>query len=411
MRRLDETPLDPEVAASLDAIDATLAGDPVDPAYAELAELALLLAAERPQPSPAFSQALDERVAQRFSAARPSAGKARRVGRWWLWTPAVGLAALLLVAVVIVLGGGSRPVRTTAGAAGSAAAPGIPRRTSSASGSAGAAQPPNPGRLSASSAAGTTTTASPAPFGVDAAAGTPPQPPANGRKTIQGAQLWLTTSPSRIEDVAQQVFAVVGQVHGTVNSSMVSATRGAGGYAQFQLRIPSSSMPQAMAALSSLRYARVATRTDTTQDVNDQYQADVRRLADDRTLRASLLKQLADAVTQGQIDSVRARIHDAESAIANDQAALRSLGSQVAYSQVAVTINAGTVRMAVPSVGGGGFTFHRALHDAGRVLTVAAGVAVICLAALVPFALLAGLAWWIGTALRRRRREQALDLV
>jgi hypothetical protein len=45
------------------------------------------------------------------------------------------------------------------------------------------------------------------------------------------------------------------------------------------------------------------------------------------------------------------------------------------------------------------------------VLTVAAGVALIALAALVPIALLGALAWWIATAIRRRRREQALDLV
>jgi thiosulfate reductase cytochrome b subunit len=37
-------------------------------------------------------------------------------------------------------------------------------------------------------------------------------------------------------------------------------------------------------------------------------------------------------------------------------------------------------------------------------------VALIVLAVLVPLALLAGLGWWIGSAVRRRRREQALDL-
>jgi ABC-type uncharacterized transport system permease subunit len=43
------------------------------------------------------------------------------------------------------------------------------------------------------------------------------------------------------------------------------------------------------------------------------------------------------------------------------------------------------------------------------VLTVAAGVALIALAALTPIALVAALIWWVGAALRRRRREQALD--
>jgi hypothetical protein len=45
------------------------------------------------------------------------------------------------------------------------------------------------------------------------------------------------------------------------------------------------------------------------------------------------------------------------------------------------------------------------------VLTVAAGVALIGLAALVPVALVGALAWWIASSVRRRRREQALDLV
>jgi uncharacterized membrane protein YqiK len=40
---------------------------------------------------------------------------------------------------------------------------------------------------------------------------------------------------------------------------------------------------------------------------------------------------------------------------------------------------------------------------------VAAGVALIVLAVIVPVGLLAGLAWWVGSAVRRHRREQALD--
>ncbi len=49
MRLLDhDEPIDPEIAASLDAIDAVLAGEPVDAGYADLAEIALLLSAERP---------------------------------------------------------------------------------------------------------------------------------------------------------------------------------------------------------------------------------------------------------------------------------------------------------------------------------------------------------------------------
>jgi hypothetical protein len=35
----------------------------------------------------------------------------------------------------------------------------------------------------------------------------------------------------------------------------------------------------------------------------------------------------------------------------------------------------------------------------------------IVLAALVPVAALGALGWWVGAAVRRRRRQQALDLI
>jgi hypothetical protein len=58
----------------------------------------------------------------------------------------------------------------------------------------------------------------------------------------------------------------------------------------------------------------------------------------------------------------------------------------------------------------GGFGLGKATHVAGRVLVVAAGVALIALAVLVPLGLVAAVLAWLGLVLRRRRREQALDL-
>src|SRR5437763_15492593 len=74
VRLLDhDEPIDPEVAASLDAIDAVLAGEPVSAEYAELAEIALLLTGERPQVRPSFAESMDERVARRFAPVAPPA--------------------------------------------------------------------------------------------------------------------------------------------------------------------------------------------------------------------------------------------------------------------------------------------------------------------------------------------------
>lgn len=187
---------------------------------------------------------------------------------------------------------------------------------------------------------------------------------------------------------------------------MVSA--GPGGYAQFQLSIPSGSLGATMAALSNLRYAQVASRTDVTEDVNNTYVRETRRLADDRALRSSLLRQLASAATTQQIKSLNARIHDADAAIARDEASLRSLNNKVNFSQISVEVNASAPALAHHR--SGGFTLGKAAHDAGRVLMVGAGVALIGLAVLVPLALVGALGLWIRSALRRRRREQALDM-
>jgi len=69
-------PFDDNEMTTLEVIDATLAGEAVEPEYAELAELTLILAGQRPVPTPAFSDALDDRVARRFarSAASRNAG-------------------------------------------------------------------------------------------------------------------------------------------------------------------------------------------------------------------------------------------------------------------------------------------------------------------------------------------------
>jgi hypothetical protein len=207
--------------------------------------------------------------------------------------------------------------------------------------------------------------------------------------------------------VAQQVYNVIGALDGIVVNSSVTQG-GSGGYAEFQLSIPSASLGQAMSRLSSLNGAQVLSRTDSSQDITDQYGAAQRALADARALRTSLLKQLATATTTEQIDSLKAQIHDAEASISSDQATLARFNRQVDFSQLAVEITAKSAPAPVAHHSGG-FGLGSAAHDAGRVLTVAAGVALIAFAALTPVALVVALVWWVGSAITRRRREQALD--
>jgi hypothetical protein len=396
MRLLDhDEPIDPEIAASLDAIDAVLAGEPVDARYAELAEIALLLTAEKPPVPPAFAQSMDHRVAVRFAADAAPVTRPRR--RWltrgfWEATGALTVGVALIAGLVVLVGGLNR------GSSASSSSPeSLSAAPSSGVGSAASAAASSGTQKSAASTAGTSAGNSAPPL----------QPPTTGRKVVQSAQLQLAAPPNRIDDVAQQVYDVIGGLGGIVQSSTVTQSGGTDGYANFQLSVPSGSLGQAMTRLSSLTYATVVSRTDATQDITDQYGAAQRALADARALRTSLLKQLANATTTEQIDSLNAQIHDAEASISSDQATLNRLNHEVGFSQLSVQIGARPAP--TPVSHGGGFGIGRAAHDAGRVLTVAAGVALIALAALTPVALVAALFWWVGTAVRRRRREQALD--
>jgi hypothetical protein len=406
MRLLDhDEPIDPEVAASLDAIDAVLAGEPVGAEYAELAEIALLLTAERPQPPPSFAERMDERVERRFAPVAPpvAPGKPRRwLAGFWpaAGAMAAGVAVIVGIAIVALGHNGSSSMSSSSSSALLDATP-APSAGGAAS-SAGAAESSAAARAPAASAAS----------GSAGSTGAPSlQPPTTGRKVVQSAQLQLAAAPSRIDDVAQEVYDVIGELNGIVERSTVTQTGGSDGSADFQLSVPSASLGQAMSRLSSLRYASVLSRTDASQDITDQYGAARRALADARALRTSLLKQLAHASTTEQIDSLKAQIRDAEASISSDEATLARLNRQVGFSQLGLDISARSAPAPAAHHGAGGFGIARAAHDAGRVLTVAAGVALIAIAGLTPVALVAALLWWLGSAVRRRRREQALDSV
>jgi Flp pilus assembly protein TadB len=152
----------------------------------------------------------------------------------------------------------------------------------------------------------------------------------------------------------------------------------------------------------------VTSREDASADVTGQVNDDVGRLATARALRRSLLRELADSYTTSEIDHVRAALRRNEAVIVADQTALRSVRNRVSDSAIAVTVSA-PVPPAHHHSSGSGFTLHRALHDAGRVLVVAAGVAVIALAVLVPFGVLVAIGAWVWAATLRRRREAALE--
>ena len=81
MRLRREPEMDPSTRRELEALDAALAGQPVDPRDEELASLAVALREERPLPRPEFALDLDLRVRDGFPAAEDAAtGRAPEAG-------------------------------------------------------------------------------------------------------------------------------------------------------------------------------------------------------------------------------------------------------------------------------------------------------------------------------------------
>ena len=128
-------------------------------------------------------------------------------------------------------------------------------------------------------------------------------------------------------------------------------------------------------------------------------------MADARGERSALLRALGRATTEREIASLRERLRLNRSRLARARGALESLRRRARLSTVDVTVRAS----AAGGGGGGAWTPRDALGDALRVLQVAAGVALVGAAVLVPVLVLGGAGALAGRAMTRRRREQALD--
>jgi hypothetical protein len=391
MRRRDALP-DPDVLHGLRELDAALAGEPAaDP------ELALLVAdvrATRPEPDAAFLASLDARVHAGF----PAAGPRRPPWHERLRAPQVlvpgvmGTLAAALVALLIVTGGASDDGASSGSSAsrGSSApvtaeAPESDSAASSSSGSASAQAKSAPASPSAPSAG---TLAAPAPSAP--------------RKVERAAELTLTPAPADVQKTADGVVRETQAAGGYVQHSDVS-TRDGGGEASFTLRIPSARLDETLGRLSKL--AHVGALDQSASDITAQVASAADQLSDARAERRALLRALGRATTDRQIASLRARLRDNRSEIAARKGALEAQRRRADLATVAVAVQ-GTGKA---DQGGGAWTPRDALHDAGRVLEIAGGVALIALAVLAPLALLAALALLGGRTLRRHRRETTLD--
>jgi hypothetical protein len=372
-------------AAELEAVDAALADRPVDPRHAELAELALLLRDDRPQPTATWAAKLDRKVEQGFPA-RPR--RRLRINLGWM-SPIAAVAGLLLPLVVIGLIASSGGDQEDAGTGASGeSAPAISQEDA---GSSGAAEPAD------DAGAGQAAPESSAPP-LRQSDGDPGSDARRTRSVERSAALTLATPPREIDGVASGIGRVASSLGGFVSASSITSSDGG----TLDLRLPSSRLDDAIERISRLADVRRLSRESL--DITSSVASARERLNDARAERKSLLRQLEDAVTVNETESIRARLRTVSREIARARTQLRRVNNRARFANVEVTL----VAERGGAEEGGAWTAGDALDDAVRVLEVAAAVLVI--AVLLPLGIAALLAWLAHRALIRRRRERALDM-
>jgi hypothetical protein len=320
-----------------------------------------------------------------------------------LTLPALGLAAsaaLVVIVAVSVPKGGDQSASSGGGTATVERAPSNGSPGGVPSGSSEAA------KRAPSGGAGAPAPATSAPS--EALAPLPSSPPldrAARRSVERSAELVLAAPPRGIDRAAAQILSVTDELGGYVVSSTVSS----GSSGQFELRVPQSRLQTALSRLS--RVAKVRERTQSALDVTGAVVSARSRLAEARTERHSLLRQLARATTPNQTASIRARLRLVAAQIAADKRELGRVRTRASRSTIAVTLLADRRAGAGAPGADDGWTPRDALRLSVRILAFTAGGLLVAAAVALPLGLVALLARLAARQAAQRRRERALDAV
>ncbi len=371
-----ERPLDAEVARDLQLVDALIADDVIVPsAPADLRAVVLELRAARPEPRPEFAGELDRKVAAGFAGSPEASGEGASGGttrgghgRQWL---AVGSACAALLVMAVGIGVFSTPQKQGLS---------LDRPE--------AAQPDGGEMLSR--------TAPEAKLLQSDAARTPA-----ARKQVRTARLELAAPAADLEDRADEVVSITDRYRGYVQDSSVTGGDAGSAGATFTLRLPAAQFNDALRDLSKV--AHVRSRTQDTLDVTKTFNRTKTALADARAQRSGLLKALAKADTEQEVQSIRLRLRGVNNRIEQIDARMSSLKQRIGYVKLDVAI------AATAKDPDGSWSIGDALADAGRVLTTTLGVLIVAMAVLAPFALLLALVALAWRGVVGRRREQVVD--
>jgi hypothetical protein len=362
-------------------------GEPFDPRVEqEWGAIATELRDERPSIDAEFAALLDERAAAGFPREGRAAGfvdRLRALPPRRLVAPAFAAATLLVVVGVAItavggIGGGSGE---SSSSINGAAVQSNPRGHGPARSAGGTAPARGEYQLNAPGAQ----TGRGAAYGrISPDAAVSLQSAGQFRKVAKNANLTLSTDPDKVRSVADGVVQVTRRYRGLVITSQITSGKprhrgptpiperlpiGPSLGAEFQLRIPSAKLEQALDDLSKL--GLVVSRTEGSQDITGRFNGTRQRIGNLTDERDALIRQLGTAVTTEAIATIKHRLAVVRRELARAQGRLDQLQQRVRMVPVHVAVVARGA--GASSGGGGGFGIGTALHDAGRVLTVAPG--------------------------------------
>lgn len=368
-------------------IDAALNGELAGVQASALRELGEDVRALSAGPDAEFERELQARVAE-WVRARREPRRARLLAalgrvRTRRWAPAGGAAAAVATAGLLLLTVG--PLRSGEEARIRSAA-GVVSHPTAAEG-AGPARAHHSGERSAESSAPVSGNAEAAPASAPA------------RLQQLGASVTLVTGSERVQEAADAVSRLGTSYGGFLASSHVQVHAGGASEAQLVLSLPSAKLSQAIAALGRIAPERAVEQES--QDITSSYEQVQRHLRDDEAVRRALLRALAAATTEGEIESLRGQLASNRTALAGDRQALHAVSRRASTARLEVAIAGAST--------GHALTLGRGLHDAGDVLAVAGAVVLIALAVLLPLAVLVFACAALARSWRRRRREAALE--
>jgi hypothetical protein len=366
--------------------------------------LAATLESLRPIPRPDFTAELDERVAAGFPRRSRGSALGRLIARLRAMGPrralipagAMALAAAAAVTVVVAIG------QDETGTPSSGLLSLTEEEHFAAPEGDTASPPMAEGNATGATAAGAELLPPGAEPHLDRAG--PYASRASKREIERSAEMVLATEPAGVRRAASEVFETVHAHRGIVLSSSIrDGAEGEAG-ARFELLIPSARLGDALAAFSGI--AEVRSRHETTADITAPTARTGEQLRDSRAKIDSLLAELSQSDTEAERTAVEAQLRGERRHNAYLRSQLSSLRRRANLSHVSLQVETGAASTSPDETGGWGVG--DALGDAGDILAIAAGVAIVGLAVLGPIALIALLAWLANRARIHRARARAL---